>query len=124
MKDRVRDLVEDGLPPRLVATVAPLRPVVLGMAIGLLVAGVFAAVTAAHLLVLPREAPHLELLGQYWRGYHVSPAGVLVGAAWGGMCGFIAGWLLASARNIVVRLWLEWVRAKANLGTSGFLDGI
>jgi hypothetical protein len=124
VKDGVRDLAEDGLPPRLAATVAPLRPAVLGIAIGLLVAVVVAAVTAAHLLVLPREAPHLELLGQYLLGYHVSPAGVLIGAAWGGIGGFVAGWLLAFARNIVVRLWLGWVRAKTNLGTSGFLDGI
>jgi hypothetical protein len=124
VKNTLRDLAEDGLPRRLAAAAAPLRPVVLGVAMALLVAGVFAAVTAAHLFVLPRHAPHLELLGQYLRGYHVSPAGVLIGAAWGGIGGFVAGWLLASARNLVVRLWLDWVRTKANLGGKDFLDGI
>ncbi|MEO8075573.1 MAG: hypothetical protein ABI818_04540 [Acidobacteriota bacterium] len=124
MKSTLRDLSVDGLPRRLAAAAAPLRPAVLGMAMGLLAAGVLAAVTAAHLSVLPRHAPELELLGQYLRGYHVSPAGVLIGAAWGGACGFMAGWLLASTRNLVVRLWLDWIRTKASLGGKDFLDGI
>ena len=113
-----------GLPPRLAATAAPLKPVALGAAVGLLVAFVFALVTVAHLLVLPAEAWHLELLGQYLRGYHVSKVGVVVGAAWGGAIGFVAGWLLAFARNAAVRLWLDVVRTRANLEKSEFLDGI
>ena len=112
-----------GLPPRLAATAAPLKPVALGAAVGLLVALAFALVTTAHLLVLP-EAPHLELLGQYLRGYHVSKVGVVVGAAWGGAIGFVAGWLLAFARNAAVRIWLDVVRTRANLEKSEFLDGI
>jgi hypothetical protein len=124
VKDTLRDLAEDGLPRRLAVAAAPLRPRVLGTAMGLLSATIFAVVTAAHLLVFPRMAPHLELLGQYLRGYHVSPAGVLIGGLWGACGGFVAGWLLASARNLVVRLWLDWVRAKADLGGRDFLDGI
>lgn len=113
-----------GLPPRLAATAAPLKPVALGAAVGLLVAFVFALVTMAHLVVLPREAWHLELLGQYLRGYHVSKVGVVVGAAWGGAIGFVAGWLLAFARNAAVKAWLDVVRTRANLEKSEFLDGI
>jgi hypothetical protein len=112
-----------GLPPRLAVTAAPLKPVALGAAVGLLVALVFAVVTTAHLVVLP-EAPHLELLGQYLRGYHVTKVGVVVGAAWGGAIGFVAGWLLAFARNAAVRIWLDVVRTRANLEKSEFLDGI
>ena len=112
-----------GLPPRLAVTAAPLKPVALGAAVGLVVALVFAVVTMAHLVVLP-EAPHLELLGQYLRGYHVSKVGVVVGAAWGGAIGFVAGWLLAFARNAAVRVWLDVVRTRANLEKSEFLDGI
>jgi hypothetical protein len=124
VKDTLRDLADGGVPVRLAVAAAPLRPVALGTAVGVVVAAFFAVVTAAHLLVLPRQAPHLELLGQYLAGYHVSPAGVVVGAAWGAIVGFAAGWLLASARNLVVRVWLDWVRTKANLGGRDFLDGI
>jgi hypothetical protein len=113
-----------GLPPRLAARAAPLKPVALGAAVGLLVAFVFALVTTAHLVVLPTEAWHLELLGQYLRGYHVTKIGVVVGAAWGGAIGFAAGWLLAFARNVAVRIWLDVVRTRANLEKSEFLDGI
>jgi hypothetical protein len=116
--------LSSGLPPRLAAAAAPLRPVALGVAVGLLVAVVFALVTLAHLLVLPGEAWHLELLGQYLRGYHVTPVGVVIGAAWGGVLGFAAGWLLAVSRNAAVRCWLEIVRARASLEKSEFLDGI
>ena len=92
-----------GLPPRLAAAAAPLKPVALGAAVGLLAAMFFAVVTLAHLVVLPEEAWHLELLGQYLRGYHVSKAGIVIGAMWGGAIGFVAGWLLAFARNATVR---------------------
>jgi hypothetical protein len=113
-----------GLPPRLAATAAPLKPVALGAAVGLLAAAACALVTMAHLVVLPNEAPHLELLGQYLPGYHVSIAGVVIGAAWGGVIGFAAGWLLAFARNAAVRIWLDVVRTRANLEKNEFLDGI
>lgn len=112
------------LPPRAAVIVAPLKPVALGVAIGIFAGALVAAVTAAHLVVLPREAWHLELLAQYFRGYSVSPLGVVVGAGWGGLAGFVAGWLLAFARNAAVRLWLGFVQTKANLEKSDFLDGI
>lgn len=113
-----------GLPPRLAAAAAPLRPRVLGLAVGLVLAAVFAVVTASHLVLLPKEAPHLALLSQFLRGYHVSPLGVVIGAAWGAALGFLVGWMLAAARNTAVRLWLELVRARASLEKSEFLDGI
>ncbi len=113
-----------GLPPRLAAVAAPLRPRVLGLAVGVVLAAAFALLTASHLVLLPREAPHLALLSQFLRGYHVSPLGVVIAAAWGGALGFVAGWLLAAARNTAVRLWLEFVRARASLEKSEFLDGI
>jgi hypothetical protein len=119
-----RSAAPSGLPPRLAATLAPLKPVALGAAVGLLAAVFFAIVTMAHLLVLPAEAWHLELLGQYLFGYHVSKVGVVIGAAWGGAIGFVAGWLLAFARNAAVRIWLDVVRTRANLEKSEFLDGI
>lgn len=124
MQNDVRALTRAGLPPRLAAAAAPLRPGVLGVAFGVLLAALFALVTIAHLAVLPREAWHLELLGEYFLGYRVSGAGVFIGATWGFVVGFAAGWLLAFARNAAVWLWLEIIRMKANLGRSDFLDGI
>ncbi len=124
MQDDVRALTRAGLPPRLAAAAAPLRPGILGVAVGMLLAAAFALLTIAHLLVLPPEAWHLNLLGEYFPGYRISVGGVFIGGAWGFIVGFAAGWLLAFARNGAVWLWLEIIRMKANLGRSDFLDGI
>lgn len=114
----------DPVTVRLATAVAPIHPWALGAAVGIVVAVLVAAITAAHLLILPREAPHLELLGQYLRGYHVSLAGLAIGTGWGLLVGFATGWVLAFVRNLSVRVWLMSVEVKANLGGKDFLDGI
>jgi len=124
VKDDARALFRSGLPPRLAAAAAPLRPGVLGVAIGVVLSAAFALVTLAHLLILSPDAWHLDLLGEYFLGYRVSVSGLFIGAAWAFTAGFAAGWLLAFARNWAVWLWLEIIRMKANLGRSDFLDGI
>jgi hypothetical protein len=122
--DPARDLAEAGVPVRVATSAAPLRSGILGITIGILVGSAFAVLTIAHLTILPRDAWHIGLLGNYLAGYRVSPAGVLIAFAWGSVIGFAAGWLLAATRNAAMRLWMEIVRAKANLGRSDFLDGI
>lgn len=124
VQDDVRALTRAGLPPRLAASAAPLRSGALGVAVGVVLAGTFALVTLAHLLILPPEAWHLDLLGEYFFGYRVSVGGVFIGPIWAFIVGFVAGWLLAAARNAALWLWLEIIRMKANLGRSDFLDGI
>lgn len=124
MQDDVRALTRAGLPPRLAAAAAPLRPGVLGVAVGVVLATALALVTLAHLLILSPDAWHLDLLGEYFLGYRVSVGGVFIGGGWGFIVGFVAGWLLAFARNGAVWLWLEIIRMKGNLGRSDFLDGI
>ena len=124
LQNDVRALARAGLPPRVAAAAGPLRPSVLGVAMGVVLAVVLALVTLAHLLILPPEAWHLALLGQYFLGYSVSVGGLLIGSVWAFGVGFASGWLLAFARNGAVRLWLEIIRMKANLGRSDFLDGI
>ena len=124
MEDDARALARSGLPPRIAAAAAPLRPGVLGVAVGVVLAFAFALLTLAHLLILPPEAWHIDLLGEYFLGYRVSVGGVFIGGIWAFIVGFVAGWLLAFARNLVVWLWLEIIRMKANLGRSDFLDGI
>lgn len=109
---------------KLAVALAPVRAWALGTAVGLVAAAGLGLVTAAHFVVLPREAPHLDLLGQYFVGYSVSPAGVFVGALWAFAGGFLAGVLVAVVRNLAVRLWIAIVRMRAGLWESEFLDGI
>ena len=112
------------LPPSVAAALAPVRAWALGAAVGIVLALLLAIVTVAHLVALPRAAPHLDLLAQYFAGYRVSPAGAAIGALWSFTVGFLAGALMAVVRNVAVRLWIALVRARANLWESEFLDGI
>lgn len=86
-----------------------------GVAVGTAAALALAALTLAGLAGDPAHHFPLGLLGQYLRGYAVSPLGVLVGAAWGFAIGFVAGWFIAFTRNLVLTVWLVVVRAKLHL---------
>jgi hypothetical protein len=67
----------------------------------------------------------LSLLSVFFRGYRVSWLGLLIGAAWAGGMGFVAGWFLAFCRNLVYASWLIIMRARATAGqTRDFLDHI
>ena len=114
----------DPLARKLAAALAPIHAWALGTAVGLVCAAALVLVTGAHLVLLPRQAPHLDLLRQYFVGYRVSPAGAVVGALWGFAAGFVAGGLVALIRNLAVRLWIAMVRARTRLWESEFLDGI
>ena len=119
-----RAATPEPLPRKLAAALAPVRAWALGVAVGSVAAAGLTAVTVAHLVLLPRAAPHLDLLGQYFVGYRVSPAGAAIGALWSFAAGFVAGGLIAFVRNLAVRLWIAIVRARASLWESEFLDGI
>lgn len=114
----------DELPPSIARTIAPLQPAIFGIAVGIVSSVILALMTAAELLLLPHEERFLGLLGTYLIGYSVSPGGIGMAIFWGFVLGWLAGWLLAAARNTAVWLWLELVRIKANLGRSDFLDDI
>jgi hypothetical protein len=102
---------------------APLHKRVFGLALGLTFALLMAVATIVALLVDPAEHLGLQLLAVYFHGYSVSWPGAVVGAAWAGMVGFVAGWFLAFCRNFVIATWLIYVRARANLReTRDFLD--
>lgn len=67
----------------------------------------------------------LELLAQFFPGYAVSWRGAAAGAAWAGLIGYAAGWLLALVRNTALAILLFTVRTRAELAsTRDFLDHI
>ena len=102
---------------------APLHKRVFGTAVGLVCALALGAITL--LAWAAGDAEGLALLAVYFRGYEVSPRGALIGAAWAGFVGFVAGWFLAFCRNLVVATWLLYIRARASLiQTRDFLDHV
>ncbi|MFN7917499.1 MAG: hypothetical protein U0Q55_19285 [Vicinamibacterales bacterium] len=102
---------------------APVHKRALGVAAGLTFGTLVALVTGLQFLLQPEGAPRIDLLSNYFYGYTVSPAGVLIGFAWAFLVGFVAGWFLAFVRNLATAVWIFFVRAKSDL-TQDFLDHI
>lgn len=118
-------LAEAAIERAVVLMFAPLHKRNFGIAVGVLGALAMAALTVATLLIDPEQRPNVGLLANYFRGYTVTPAGALVGAAWGFFTGFVAGWFAAFCRNFVLATWLIYVRARAAFAQTGeFLDHI
>jgi hypothetical protein len=104
---------------------SPLHKRAFGVAIGTAAAVFLALLTLVALVRDPEHGLGLGILRVYFRGYEVSWPGVVIGAAWGGLVGFVAGWFAAFCRNLVLAVWLIYVRAHAALAeTRDFLDHI
>lgn len=116
-------VVDNSLPPSIALAFAPVHKLAMGVAVGLVGGLTIAAITAFQLLLAPPGAPQLGLLSQYFYGYAVSGPGIGIGAFWGFVTGFVAGWFVAFVRNFVLALWVVTIRAKAEL-TNSFLDHI
>lgn len=96
----------------------------LGVAVGLPVGGLLFVLTALH-VALQLDGPRIELLNQYFYGYHVTWTGAFIGFAWGFVTGFIAGWLLGFVHNFTVGMWMFLIRTRDDLKrTKNFLDHI
>ena len=109
----------------LVLVFAPLHKRIFGIAVGVACGALIAAVTLVGMLVDPADHIGLAILRVYFRGYAVSAAGMLIGAAWAFAVGFVGGWFLAFSRNFVLATWLLYIRVRANLmQTRDFLDHI
>jgi hypothetical protein len=107
------------------AVFAPVHKRAFGIAIGVAAALLIFGVTALDLLFRPSPHIPLELLSQYFAGYDISWRGALIGAAWAGFVGFVAGWFFAFCRNLILTIVLFVVRSKAELAqTRDFLDHI
>ncbi|HKZ05957.1 MAG TPA: NAD(P)/FAD-dependent oxidoreductase [Methylomirabilota bacterium] len=71
---------------------------------------------ATLILVLKGGAvvgPRLSLLAQFLPGYTVTVTGSLIGLAYGGLLGFLAGWSFAVIRNLMLFLSLSVLRRRA-----------
>jgi hypothetical protein len=67
----------------------------------------------------------LGLLAHYFTGYSVSWPGAAIGAGWGFGVGFVAGWLIAFTRNLILAASLFLIRSRIELSeTRDFLDHI
>lgn len=106
-------------------TFAPLRARAFGVALGVALAAALAFTTLVALVRDPQDRHGLGLLGVYLHGYTVSPAGLAIGALWALALGFVLGACIAGVRNVVLRAWLRYVHARAQLvATRDILDHI
>lgn len=96
-----------------------------GVAIGSAAAVLVITATLIGLLRGESFTFPLGLLRQFFPGYSVSPAGLLVGGGWAFAAGCVAGWLVAFVRNVAVATILFVIRTRAELAnTRDFLDHI
>ena len=120
-----RDPEEASLDYALELAFAPLNKRAFGIALGSAGALAMVIVTVAVLVTDRAQQFPLGLLGQYFAGYTVSWPGVLVGAGWGFVVAFVAGWFVAFCRNAALAITAFAIRTRAELTeTRDFLDHI
>ena len=120
-----RDPDEVSLDQALELAFAPLNKRAFGTALGSAGALLMVLVTVAVLVTDRAQEFPLGLLGQYLFGYTVSWPGVLVGAGWGFVVAFVAGWFFAFCRNAALAITAFAIRTRAELTeTRDFLDHI
>lgn len=115
----------DTLPLRVTLAFAPVHKRAFGVATGITAGLLVFTVTMMEVIRQPATPSPLRLLNQYFAGYTVSVSGALIGLAWGLATGFVMGWFVAFARNLVVAASIFWIRTRAELrANSDFLDHI
>jgi len=120
-----RDPEEVSLDQALELAFAPLNKRAFGTALGSAGAVLMVLVTVAVLVTDRAQEFPLGLLGQYLYGYTVSWPGVLIGAGWGFVVAFVAGWFFAFCRNAALAITAFAIRTRAELTeTRDFLDHI
>ncbi len=120
-----RDPEEVSLDHALELAFAPLNKRAFGVALGSSGAVLMVLLTVAVLVTDRAQEFPLGLLGQYFAGYTVTWPGVLVGAGWGFVVAFVAGWFFAFCRNGALAITAFAIRTRAELTqTRDFLDHI
>ena len=120
-----RDPEEVRLDDALELAFAPLHKRAFGIALGSAGALLMVYLTVAVLVTDRAQEFPLGLLGQYMFGYQVTWPGVLIGAAWGFVVAFVAGWFFAFCRNAALAITAFAIRTRAELTeTRDFLDHI
>jgi len=78
---------------------------ILGLVLGIILGlGIF---VATNFLILKGGAvvgPHLALLANFFPGYRVTFLGSIIGFCYGLLSGYVAGFIIASIYNLVVKL--------------------
>ena len=116
---------EQAIERAVLQAVAPIHARTFGVAVGTAMAVALATITLVALVQDPTDQRGLRILGVYFRGYAVSAPGLAIGVLWAFGVGLVTGWCLAGCRNAVVRTWLRYVQARANLAaTQDILDQI
>lgn len=116
---------DEQIAPALLLAFAPMHKRAFGVATGSAAALVMVLLTVAALLLPSARGFPLELLGEYFAGYSVSWGGVVIGAAWGFVVGFVAGWFTAFCRNLALAISAFVIKVRAELSqTRDFLDHI
>jgi hypothetical protein len=119
------DDAEDLLLPELQLAFAPLHKRAFGVAVGASGATLMALLTVVALISPRAKAFPLHLIREYFAGYTVSWPGVVVGALWGFVVAFVAGWFTAFCRNLALAASAFFIRTRAELNaTREFLDHI
>jgi tetrahydromethanopterin S-methyltransferase subunit G len=78
---------------------------ILGLVLGIILGlGIFAATNFLILKGGEVVGPHLALLANFFPGYRVTFLGSIIGFGYGLLCGYVAGFIIASIYNLVVRL--------------------
>jgi hypothetical protein len=110
----------------LLRTFARLDATALGIAVGAIGGvGLFAATSILLLKGGAHVGQNLSLLSQFFPGYRVTWRGAVIGLGYGLVAGFVAGWVLAKARNAAVGLYLQIARAKAAAAAArNFFDNV
>src|SRR5262249_42956792 len=85
-----------------------------GLSLGV-VAGLLLLLATLILVLRGGEVvgPNLQLVSQYFPGYHVTPLGSVLGLAYGFILAFTGGWLFAFLRNAAVFLYMALARRRA-----------
>ena len=102
---------------------APVHKLALGVACGLSSGVLVAFATLFQMLAGPPDGMPLALLSEFFAGYRISSTGVAIGAFWGAIVGFVAGWFLAFLKNLLTAIWKFGLRVNSAL-TQPFLDHI
>jgi hypothetical protein len=107
-------MLEGELPRSAKVVLARIHPAALGTAMGSVLALWVSCVTLWMAMAGDHMGKHaLALLSQFWPGYRVSPAGAVLGLVYGLALGFVAGYGFATARNGIIRLYLAYLRRRA-----------
>ncbi|HWO41817.1 MAG TPA: NAD(P)/FAD-dependent oxidoreductase [Candidatus Eisenbacteria bacterium] len=107
---RITEALEETLP----AVFPKLDRFAFGAALG--AAGAVSLFLATLILLLKGGdpvGPNLQLLGQYFPGYKVTPYGAFLGLGYGFLSGFAGGWLFAFLRNLTMFITMALMRRQA-----------